>query len=101
MMTLMALRDCVEVSGLDFFPGMSKSVAHQMEEWFNAPACDDFVLAATQRPGAHESVVRPLVSEPQRRRPFQPHCRGSTLRANLGPPIPPAADRRADRRAAQ
>ena len=44
-----------------------KTIADQMEEWFKAPACDGFVLAATHMPGNYEDFVRLLVPELQRR----------------------------------
>ncbi len=34
-----------------------------MEEWFTAPACDGFVLAASSMPGAYDDVVRLLVPD--------------------------------------
>src|SRR6201996_7909055 len=98
------VRDFVEVSGRGtvrehkMFCGTAKSVADQMEEWFHAPACDGFVLAATHMPGAYEDVVRLLVPELQRRGLFQKDYRGTTLRENLGLPIPRAADWHATQR---
>jgi len=38
------------------FCGSPKQVADQMEEWFTAPACDGFVLAASNMPGAYEPL---------------------------------------------
>jgi FMN-dependent oxidoreductase (nitrilotriacetate monooxygenase family) len=99
------VRDFVEVSGRGtikehkVFCGTAKSVADQMEEWFTAPACDGFVLAATHMPGAYEDVVRLLVPELQRRGLFQKEYRGTTLRENLGLPIPRAVDYHARRTA--
>jgi len=92
------VRDFVEVSGRGtikehkVFCGTPKSVADQMEEWFQAPACDGFVLAATHMPGSYEDVVRLLVPELQRRGLAPKEYRGATLRENLGLPIPRAAD---------
>jgi FMN-dependent oxidoreductase (nitrilotriacetate monooxygenase family) len=92
------VRDFIEVSGRGtvkehvMFCGNPKEVADQMEEWFTAPACDGFVLAATHMPGAYDDVVRLLVPELQRRGLFHKDYEGSTLRANLGLPIPRAAD---------
>ena len=100
-------RDFVEVSGRGtiaehkVFCGTPKSVADQMEEWFRAPACDGFVLCATHMPGAYENIVRLLVPELQRRGLAPKDYRGSTLRENLGMPIPKAADWHAQRRAAE
>ena len=72
-----------------------------MEEWFTAPVCDGFVLAATSMPGAYDDVVPLLVPELQRRVMFQKEYAGTTLRENLGLVIPHAADWRAARRRLQ
>ena len=77
------------------FCGSPKQVADQMEEWFTAPACDGFVLAASNMPGAYDDVVRLLVPELQRRGLFPKEYAGPTLRDNLGLPIPRAADAQA------
>ncbi len=74
------------------FVGNPKQVADQMEEWFTAPACDGFVLAATNMPGSYDDVVRLLVPELQRRDLFHRDYEGPTLRDNLGLAIPRAAD---------
>ena len=92
------VRDFVEVSGRGtiaehkVFCGTPKSVADQMEEWFTAPACDGFVLAASSMPGTYEDVARLLVPELQRRGLFHKDYAGSTLRENMGLPKPLAAD---------
>jgi FMN-dependent oxidoreductase (nitrilotriacetate monooxygenase family) len=98
------VRDFITVSGRGtvkehvMFCGNPKQVADQMEEWFTAPACDGFVLAATHMPGLYDDVVRLLVPELQRRGLFQKDYAGPTLRENLGLPIPRAADWHAARR---
>ena len=92
------VRDFVEVSGRGtvaehhMFVGTPKQVADEMEEWFNAPACDGFVIAATHMPGSYEDVVRLLVPELQRRGLFHMAYEGATWRENLGLSIPRAAD---------
>lgn len=92
------VRDFITVSGRGtvkehvMFCGNPKQVADQMEEWFTTPACDGFVLAATNMPGSYDDVVRLLVPELQRRGLFQKDYSGPTLRDNLGLPIPRAAD---------
>jgi FMN-dependent oxidoreductase (nitrilotriacetate monooxygenase family) len=92
------VRDFITVSGRGtvkehvMFCGNPKQVADQMEEWFTAPACDGFVLAATNMPGSYDDVVRLLVPELTRRGLFQKEYAGPTLRENLGLPIPRAAD---------
>ena len=99
------VRDFISVSGRGtvkehpMFCGNPRQVADQMEEWFTAPACDGFVLAASNMPGAYDDVVRLLVPELQRRGLFQRDYAGPTLRDNLGLPIPRAADWHAARRA--
>ena len=100
------VRDFITVSGRGtvkehpMFCGSPKQVADQMEEWFTAPACDGFVLAATSMPGAYDDVVRLLVPELQRRNFFHQDYEGPTLRHNLGLPIPRAAEWHAQRRQA-
>ena len=59
-----------------------------MEEWFTAPACDGFVLAATHMPGAYEDVVRLLVPELQRRGLFQKEYRGTRCERTSACPSP-------------
>jgi FMN-dependent oxidoreductase (nitrilotriacetate monooxygenase family) len=99
------VRDFVEVSGRGtikehkIFCGTPQSVADQMEEWFHAPACDGFVLAATHMPGSYEDIVRLLIPELQRRGLAPKEYRGATLRENLGLPVPRAADWHAVRKA--
>ncbi|HEV2301249.1 MAG TPA: LLM class flavin-dependent oxidoreductase [Stellaceae bacterium] len=93
-----SVRDFIDVSGRGtvkehaMFCGSPQQVANQMEEWFAAPACDGFVLAATHMPGYYDDVVRLLVPELQRRGLFHKEYAGPTLRDNLGLPIPRAAD---------
>ena len=82
------MRDFITVSGRGtvkehtMFCGSPQQVADQMEEWFSAPACDGFVLAASSMPGAYDDVVRLLVPELQRRGLFQKNYVGpsSTMR---------------------
>jgi len=95
------VRDFIDVSGRGtvkehtMFCGSPKQVADQMEEWFTAPTCDGFVLAASNMPGAYDDVVRLLVPELQRRGLFPKEYAGPTLRDNLGLPITRAADAQA------
>jgi FMN-dependent oxidoreductase (nitrilotriacetate monooxygenase family) len=93
------VRDFAEFSGrgrlreMGLFVGTGKEVADQMEEWFTAPACDGFVLAATHMPGAYEDFVRFVVPELQRRGLYHKDYRGATLRENLGLRKPPVGSR--------
>ena len=98
------MRDFITISGRGtvkehpMFCGNLRQVADQMEEWFTAPACDGFVLAATSMPGAYDDVVRLLVPELQRRGLFHKDYEGPTLRDNLNLSIPRAAAWHATRR---
>jgi FMN-dependent oxidoreductase (nitrilotriacetate monooxygenase family) len=95
------VRDFMQISGRGefrdhpVFCGSPKDVADQMEEWFTAPACDGFVLAASHVPGTYEDLTRFLVPELQRRGLFRRDYEGATLRENLGLAVPaPGAWRR-------
>ena len=71
--------------------GGPKEVADALEQWFVGRACDGFVLSATHVPGAYEDFVRFVVPELQRRGLFRSDYAGTTLRDNLGIPVPTAA----------
>lgn len=80
--------------------GGPKEVADKMEEYFSAPACDGFVVAATYVPGAYEDFVTHVVPELQRRGIYHKDYRGATLRENLGLPKPAVGDWRTVKRGA-
>ena len=69
---------------LPLFTGTAVQVADQMESWFQAEACDGFVLAATHMPGAYQDFVNLVVPELQRRSLFRRDYIRGTLRDNLG-----------------
>ncbi|MEE8466058.1 MAG: LLM class flavin-dependent oxidoreductase [Dehalococcoidia bacterium] len=69
---------------LPLFTGSPDQVADQMESWFQAEACDGFVLAATHMPGAYRDFVDLVVPELQRRGLFRLDYAEGTLRDNLG-----------------
>jgi FMN-dependent oxidoreductase (nitrilotriacetate monooxygenase family) len=71
--------------------GGPKEVADRLEQWFVERACDGFVVSATHVPGAYEDFVRFVVPELQRRGLFRKDYTGTTLRENLGIPVPPVA----------
>ena len=62
------------------------TLADELKNWFTAPACDGFVVAATHVPGAYAEFVRSVVPELQRRGLFHREYTGATLRDNLGFP---------------
>jgi FMN-dependent oxidoreductase (nitrilotriacetate monooxygenase family) len=66
------------------FSGSPGSVADRMQEWFEAGACDGFMLQIPYFPGGVEDVVHLLVPELQRRGLFRTEYDGSTLRDTLG-----------------
>ena len=74
------------------FVGSGKDVADKMEEWFTAPCCDGFVLAADNIPGSYEDFVKFVVPELQRRGLYHKDYKGATLRENLGLPMPTRGD---------
>ncbi|MCC8978120.1 LLM class flavin-dependent oxidoreductase [Bradyrhizobium acaciae] len=71
------------------FTGTPGSVADRMQEWFEAGACDGFMLQIPYLPGGVEDVVHQLVPELQRRGLFRTEYGGTTLRDSLGLVRPP------------
>jgi FMN-dependent oxidoreductase (nitrilotriacetate monooxygenase family) len=86
------VRDFIQISGRgrvhDPIVGGPKEVADRLEQWFVERACDGFVLSATHVPGTYEDFVRFVVPELQRRGLFRSDFSGTTLRENLGLPVP-------------
>lgn len=86
------VRDFIRVSGRgradEAIVGGPKEVADRLEEFFEARACDGFVIAATHVPGAYADFVQHVVPELQRRGLFHEDYEGPTLRENLGLPRP-------------
>ena len=72
------------VREMPHFVGTGAMVADRLQEWFERPACDGFVLAATHVPGTYEDFVRLVVPELQRRGIYRRDYAGTTLRENLG-----------------
>lgn len=68
--------------------GSGKDIADRLEEWFEARACDGFVIAPTHIPGSFEDFVKFVVPELQRRGLYRTEYTGATLRENLGLPVP-------------
>ena len=69
--------------------GGPKEVADKLEEWFVDRACDGFVFAASYTPGSYEDIVDHVVPELQKRGLYHKDYSGSTLRENVGVPVPP------------
>jgi FMN-dependent oxidoreductase (nitrilotriacetate monooxygenase family) len=77
--------------------GGPREVADRLEQWFVERGCDGFVIPATHVPGAYEDFVRFVVPELQRRGLFRKDYEGTTLRENLGMPVPALGDWRRPR----
>jgi FMN-dependent oxidoreductase (nitrilotriacetate monooxygenase family) len=71
------------------FAGSPVQVADQIEEWFQAEACDGFMIRPSYLPGSMEEFVRLVVPELQRRGLFRKEYAGTTLRDHLGLSRPP------------
>ena len=89
------VREFIQISGRgrvhNPIVGGPKEVADALEQWFVGRACDGFVLSATHVPGTYEDFARFVVPELQRRGLFRSDYAGTTLRGNLGIPVPTAA----------
>jgi FMN-dependent oxidoreductase (nitrilotriacetate monooxygenase family) len=70
------------------FTGTASEVADQMQDWFDAGACDGFNINPPTVPLGLDRIVDLLVPELQRRGLFHDDYSGSTLREELGLPIP-------------
>jgi FMN-dependent oxidoreductase (nitrilotriacetate monooxygenase family) len=68
--------------------GTPKMVADMMEAWLMSGACDGFNLLSPYYPGPLEDMVELVVPELQRRGIYRTAYAGTTLRANLGVPVP-------------
>jgi FMN-dependent oxidoreductase (nitrilotriacetate monooxygenase family) len=88
------VREFIHISGRgrvhDPVIGGPKEVADSLEQWFAERACDGFVVSATHVPGAYEDFVQFVVPELQRRGLFRKDYGATTLRENLGLPVPQA-----------
>lgn len=68
--------------------GTAADIADQLEAWFAAGAADGFNVMPAYFPSELDSFVDRVIPELQRRGLFRSAYEGSTLRANLGLPIP-------------
>jgi FMN-dependent oxidoreductase (nitrilotriacetate monooxygenase family) len=86
------VRDFMQITGRgllkDPIVGGPKEIADVFEEWFNAPACDGFVIGPTHQPGSFEDFVKFVVPELQKRGLLRKEYSGNTLRDHLGLPKP-------------
>jgi FMN-dependent oxidoreductase (nitrilotriacetate monooxygenase family) len=63
--------------------GTPKSVADQLQDYFESQACDGFILTPTVFPGTWEQFARSVVPELQKRGVFRTDYTGRTLREHL------------------
>ena len=63
--------------------GTPKSVADQLQDYFESQACDGFILTPTVFPGTWEQFARSVVPELQKRGLFRTDYTGRTLRDHL------------------
>ena len=68
--------------------GTAKNVADRMEEWFTTGAADGFNIMAPLLPRGLSDFVEHVVPELQRRGLYRRAYQSSTLRGNLGLPVP-------------
>ncbi len=64
--------------------GGAEQVADMMEAWFDAGACDGFVISAPYLPGSLQAFVEGVIPVLQARGRFRTAYEGVTLRENLG-----------------
>jgi FMN-dependent oxidoreductase (nitrilotriacetate monooxygenase family) len=66
------------------FVGTAQTIADEMEEWFEAEACDGFTVMFPYLPAGLDDFVNKVVPELQRRGLMRTAYDGPTLRENLG-----------------
>ncbi|WP_224039700.1 LLM class flavin-dependent oxidoreductase [Paraburkholderia unamae] len=83
-LTLRQLGTRYGVGPLRDFVGSAREVVDTMQHWFEARACDGFMIQAPYLPGGLEDFVRLAVPELQKRGLFRTEYSGNTLRDHLG-----------------
>jgi alkanesulfonate monooxygenase len=69
--------------------GTPEQIADSLEHWYKTGAADGFNIMALTFPDGLNDFVDQVVPELQRRGLFRTEYEGTTLRANLGLPMPP------------
>jgi FMN-dependent oxidoreductase (nitrilotriacetate monooxygenase family) len=72
--------------------GGPKEIADYLENMFVNRGCDGFVVAATHVPGSYADFVKHVIPELQKRGLYHKDYAGTTLRQNLGLPMPAIGD---------
>jgi alkanesulfonate monooxygenase len=68
--------------------GTAETIADEMEQWMDAPACDGFTIMFPFVPEGLDLYVDRVIPELQRRGRFRTEYEGRTLRENMGLPRP-------------
>ncbi|WP_298848308.1 NtaA/DmoA family FMN-dependent monooxygenase, partial [uncultured Salinicola sp.] len=74
--------------------GTGEQIAETLTQWFEAGACDGFVISPGYLPGSFDEFVESVVPHLQRRGVFRSAYTGSTLREHLGLIEPAHRERR-------
>jgi FMN-dependent oxidoreductase (nitrilotriacetate monooxygenase family) len=83
-LSLSALGKRYATGPLRDFIGSGKAVADRMAAWFEAGACDGFMVQMPFIPGGAEDFIAEVIPELQRRGLFRQEYEGETLRDHLG-----------------
>jgi alkanesulfonate monooxygenase len=75
-------------NGHNVVVGTPQRIADEMEEWFTHEAADGFNYVPAALPGGIRDFVDLVVPELRRRGLFRSEYEGTTLRTNLGVPVP-------------
>jgi alkanesulfonate monooxygenase len=68
--------------------GTPRQIADELEHWFVNKAADGFNLLPAYLPGSLNDFVNEVIPELQRRGLYRTEYEGTTLRSNLGLPVP-------------
>ena len=88
-LSLAALGKRYATGPLRDFIGSGADVAARMAEWFEAGACDGFMVQIPFIPGGAEDFITHVIPDLQRRGLFRREYEGVTLRSHLGLARPP------------
>ena len=75
-------------TGSSYIVGTYNQVVDYMEDWFKSEACDGFCLNGPIQPKGMTQIADKIVPELQRRGLYRQSYRGTTLRENMGLPVP-------------
>jgi alkanesulfonate monooxygenase SsuD/methylene tetrahydromethanopterin reductase-like flavin-dependent oxidoreductase (luciferase family) len=70
--------------------GSPGQIVDQMQAWYDAHACDGFIIQPSTMPGELRDVAELLVPELQERGLMRTEYEGATLRENMGLARPPS-----------